>query len=84
MIKMRNGAPDDGSSFSMPSLSHVGNPMGQFENIQLAQEYATAVGTTRNNLPRKSNHSIHANMTTAGSRSVNPRSVAGRYKMTLV
>ena len=81
MIKMRNGGSDDGSAISMPALSHVGGPIGAFDNISMAQEYATTNGTTRN-LPRKGN-SINANGMTAGSRSVNPRSVAGRYKMTL-
>ena len=78
---MRNGGSDDGSAISMPALSHVGGPIGPFDNISMAQEYATTNGTTRN-LPRKGN-SINANGMTAGSRSVNPRSVAGRYKMTI-
>ena len=78
MLKMRNGGSDDGSAISMPALSHVGGPL---DSISMAQEYATTNGTTRN-LPRKGN-SINANGLTAGSRSVNPRSVAGRYKMTI-
>lgn len=64
----------------MPKLQNGGQILPFDNSMMLMRDFATTRGVSG---PRLSNHQV-GSVSTAGSRSVNPRSVAGRYKMNLM